>query len=409
MKNTEEFDDLLRNKFSEETNFLFEEDKWARMEELIIAEEQKNKRRKFFFYYLSGFISALLVVMPFIFFEENEKTKSATSKMKEKQFIQNVKTKNTTKQRIVKQDLRPKNIAVPNNKNQLLILEKRNKFIRLSRNQNVKTTINSSSINQFNPTNNVDVDPKLYSLQSNSNSLDSSKLISQNIIAFSDSIHQEKKDSSNSNQINIAKNAESQLQEPVKHSLLFNFGLIYNLGISDKEGQSFSPYIGFQYLYQEKWGIGLVYQSVSNMIYDKEFISTSYDFGYRRKITTIRQVNLNYVGLPLSYHYIFNKNALSFGITPCYLIFNKSFIYENNTSVYEMDESPTKTSYGYKYGLSPIDVQLSIGYKRTLRNRLSLGLDFSYGIIDIRQSSWTDNANFENNKLFTFKLNYKIR
>ena len=42
----EEFDELLKNKFSDENAFPFEEDKWARMEEMIMADEAKKKRRK---------------------------------------------------------------------------------------------------------------------------------------------------------------------------------------------------------------------------------------------------------------------------------------------------------------------------------------------------------------------------
>ena len=53
MKSEEEFDELLKNKFSDESVFPFEEDKWARMEEMIMADEARKKRRKFFFIFFS--------------------------------------------------------------------------------------------------------------------------------------------------------------------------------------------------------------------------------------------------------------------------------------------------------------------------------------------------------------------
>lgn len=71
MKNEDEFDELLRNKFSDESSFPFEEDKWARMEEMIIADERKKKLRKFFFIYFSGFITALIILIPIYWFSGN--------------------------------------------------------------------------------------------------------------------------------------------------------------------------------------------------------------------------------------------------------------------------------------------------------------------------------------------------
>jgi len=170
-----------------------------------------------------------------------------------------------------------------------------------------------------------------------------------------------------------------------------------------------SPLLGLQYSYNEKWLIGLAYQNVSKLNYEKEFVSTSYDFGYRNKTTLIKQINLHYIALPLAYQYSFKQNSINFGISPCIMIFNKSIINEKTITPFYEDLVASNSSYAYSHGLSTVDIQLSLGYKRIVSKKLTIGIDYNLGLVDVRNKSWTNNTNIERNKFISLKLNYKIR
>src|SRR5688572_10133661 len=81
MKSAEEFDDFIKSRFSNHDDFPFEEDKWARMEEMIIRDETKRRRRKYFGFYLGGFLTALLLSIPLYLMKNDRKT---TEKSKNK-------------------------------------------------------------------------------------------------------------------------------------------------------------------------------------------------------------------------------------------------------------------------------------------------------------------------------------
>lgn len=75
MSEERDFDDIMREKLSAPESFPFSEDKWARMEELIIAADAKKKRRRFFLIFFSGFITACLIFFLF-FYLMNERVKN---------------------------------------------------------------------------------------------------------------------------------------------------------------------------------------------------------------------------------------------------------------------------------------------------------------------------------------------
>ena len=65
MSEQEKMDDLLRSKFSE-MDFPFDEENWAKAEEMIIATRKKEKRRRWGIIFFFGILIGILVMIPFV-------------------------------------------------------------------------------------------------------------------------------------------------------------------------------------------------------------------------------------------------------------------------------------------------------------------------------------------------------
>jgi hypothetical protein len=66
MSEQEQMDDLIRSKFSEERDFPFDEENWAKAEEMIIDQRNKEKRKRWGIIFFSGIIIGALVMIPFV-------------------------------------------------------------------------------------------------------------------------------------------------------------------------------------------------------------------------------------------------------------------------------------------------------------------------------------------------------
>jgi hypothetical protein len=65
MSEQENMDDLLRSKFSER-DFPFDEENWAKAEEMIIASRKKEKRRRWFIIFFFGLLIGVISMIPFM-------------------------------------------------------------------------------------------------------------------------------------------------------------------------------------------------------------------------------------------------------------------------------------------------------------------------------------------------------
>lgn len=440
MKNQEEFDDLLKSKFFTENNFPFEEDKWARMEELIIKDELNRKKRKYFLFYLGGFISALIIVLPIYFMKisnqviENVKNQKLNITIKEKS-KQHEKTNNITLNKLVSKTKKDKIIITKSLTNQTISKEKdtnnsannrekksKNNHLRNSKKSTknlkikyispeievIKKDLTLEKLFELEEKKHAEIDKNLNDtdnsfVKENLNKKDSVSILDKE---KTDSLKENNSSKNNDkNEIEV-KNENLNIQ---KNSLFFIVGGIYHLGFAKNDGNSFSQLISLTYLYKNKFSIGLSYFIVNNMSFEKEFKVRSYDFGYRDKITTIKQKNLQYISLPINYFVNFNKNTFSFGINPSFLFLNKTELIEKNKTAFSETLISEKSSFNYSHGLSKLDLQLTLGYSRCLTKKIILGLDFSYGFIDVRKKEWTTNSKFENNKYLSIHLNYKLK
>src|ERR1700752_2210946 len=82
MSEQEKMDDLLRSKFSER-DFPFDEENWAKAEEMIAIARQKEKRRKWGIIFFAGILIGVLVMIPVVMKNSNiEKTKTISDNQK---------------------------------------------------------------------------------------------------------------------------------------------------------------------------------------------------------------------------------------------------------------------------------------------------------------------------------------
>ncbi|HXB39429.1 MAG TPA: outer membrane beta-barrel protein [Bacteroidia bacterium] len=93
MSEQEQMDDLIRSKFSEERDFTFDEENWAKAEEMIIAQRKKEKRKRWGIIFFSGISIGVLVMIPFII--QKDGNTILIVKEEKKQIVENTNTVST--------------------------------------------------------------------------------------------------------------------------------------------------------------------------------------------------------------------------------------------------------------------------------------------------------------------------
>ena len=84
MSEQEKMDDIIRSKFSE-MDFPFDEENWAKAEEMIVAARAKEKRRRWGIIFFFGILIGVLVMIPFVLKNtDSEKTNTTLVEQKNK-------------------------------------------------------------------------------------------------------------------------------------------------------------------------------------------------------------------------------------------------------------------------------------------------------------------------------------
>ena len=391
MKSEKDFDDFIKNKFSAESNFPFEEDKWARMEEMIIASEEKKKRRGFLWIFFSGFITALFFVIPFIWYLISSSEVKNDRKLKAK----NTPPNTNKKLEITKDIDDSKKIANPKITNPKIENEKDLNQNSLTNNE--KSFVSKEGNLSKNKKNKIKENKKGWITKENQKKIDLALEVNPNLgvgpsttvfcgpnekdlksdtiqknkefsISRIDTLQKEvladaEKDSlsdlrEKSNEIDLL--PKKNLDLPFsKFSFYGALGTQYNFGFSQNDGNSFSPSISaaIQYNFSPVWSIisGMEYSQVANLNFKKEIVEKSYDFGYRNKITTLSQEKNHYFTFPIAISRKWNKNNVAFGLNPAVLVANKSNVSSNEKNSLSETEMKSISSYKYGYGLSQFD------------------------------------------------------
>ncbi|MES2590048.1 MAG: outer membrane beta-barrel protein [Bacteroidota bacterium] len=442
MKSEQEFDDFIKNKLSDESAFPFEEDKWARMEEMIIAAEEKKKRRGFFWIFFSGFITALVIIIPFTWYILTSKEDPA--KADEDQALTQGKSKNLKngKQELSKtgedqnQSKTPKLVAENKASSEksnsdktdevkFVKESKSNLTVKVKKNQNVKKVFKAeqedNSVVEIVKETIIDNTLAKEELRMKEKEVKTQDSIAK-LTIINDSISQIKKDSTANSivekqevikvdTVSATKNKDEIFEKGF--SFYASFGAHFNLGFSKNDGNSFSPYISatMKYRFSPVWSLisGFGYYQVANLNFEKQIVQRTYDFGYRDIITSISQQKLHYVTIPIEISRKWNKSNLGFGINPTILIANKSELStQEKTSLREMEKN-SSSSFKHGHGLNTFDLQFSLSYSYDLGKRIAVGTSFRYGILDVRDDSWTENSDSENNKTIQLNVIYKIK
>lgn len=460
MKSETDFDEFLKDKFSGTAGFSFEEDKWTRMEELIIAEEAKRKRRKFLFIFMGGFMTALVLVIPvswYIFTGFQKESKLKENKIKgdlhnasdipagakinnlvsgnhptAHQADPKKTTENTTETedksgeaRLESGKTRPVSENKTKNtgdqgsrrKNHFLALENRDRKTSLQTGKEdpgpqVELTKEPETAENFAEEENNEV--QVNTLGETNKQIG----VSENV-QVKDSLNTKDTLTAMNNPVDsLPQNtriADSTLlpQDENKPAFYAVSGLQYNLGYAEDDGTSFSPFaaLTIQVKLSPVWSLisGLGYFQVSKLNHEKTITQRTYSFGYVENLFTIRQYRFHYVYLPVEMNYGKNKNNFGLGLNLAYLFANNNQIIEQQSNALGEANGVKRYSYRYAYGLSSLDLQFSAAYSRDLGTKFKAGASYTIGVSDVRKNEWTGNTAHEKNQFVRFTLMYKFK
>lgn len=441
-----EFDEILKGKFDASAeSFPFSEDKWARMEEVIIADEARKKRRKFLLIFMGGFIVATALILPASwFYFSNQKSEIP------KRNINKIKLVETNKSGIKNNSEASEKFDVleattPTNENKKLASTESNMLPEKTKAPLVFNSFSSSE---------NETKTKVSKRPVNNEEL-SGRIGSNNTLAQTEAIQKQEekvviapateiaaKQNANANPLFDSVIAPAQHNAetmPVPESPIvpdelansqrdqsaakgFHFGInagaSYNLGFQQAgtldDGKSIAPFTGVYLTFSSKnsWslGTGINYTFVNSLSFQKQVVQRSYDFGYTDKIYELTHKKINYVIVPFEVSKIVaRKNKIGLGVQFHYLMSTSS---ELNTTVRNSlttISTQSKKTSAYQDGLNRLDIQPTLSYERMLNTRFMLRLETAMGVIDVRKNNWTNNAVKELNKSIRFIVKYQIK
>lgn len=450
MKSEDEFDDLLRSKFSEDA-FPFSDDKWARMEEMIIAKEDARRRRRFLLFYFYGFLTAVLILTPIIWFSLSKAGKKHTPELSQKtnhkqnELVTANKNKSTHEATTNQKQADSTHVSVAQQtKNevakQLIVEQKAPLFTYKRKNTRNKATQNNNVVMtdrfvEMNEGLDSDLKTKTSEIQPNPivvepilirNGEEDSKKDSTSLTLNEkgDSLPADKKDSTTlaihvpikdstlTNPVSVdSTNNGSHVADSSR--FFISLGGIYHFGFSSSDGLGLSPMvnIGMNFPLKNNWNFStsLGYFQVGHLDFTKSFSDRTYDFGYREKVTEIQQKALYYVSLPLNLEKNYARFSYFVGLTPSYMIANKTAIstFERN-SLSESEKTSTK-SYRNGHGLNSFDLLAGIGLKIKLSRKFAIGAQYQFGLIDVRKNTYSLVNKVERNQFAALQLIYKFK
>ncbi|MGZ3882923.1 MAG: hypothetical protein ACXVPQ_00215 [Bacteroidia bacterium] len=194
-------------------------------------------------------------------------------------------------------------------------------------------------------------------------------------------------------------------------------GTNYLLGwrnLDEKDANGFNPVFGlhFFHMFKNKLGItaGSQYNCVGNLNYSSHTSTvTHYDFGKVDDVTIITPTKIHYVSGILKLNYAIKKNNIfGIGCNISYLlnVDNKVETYnERDNHISQVQISKTS---GYVDGFRTIDLQATLSYRRVLYKDFGAGIEFFYGLTDVKTNGFFNTNFFERNTGMKVSLNYNI-
>jgi hypothetical protein len=187
------------------------------------------------------------------------------------------------------------------------------------------------------------------------------------------------------------------------------------------EGRGITPVLGLgiTHAFNQTWSLssGIQYNGIWYLKGDAKTAKTTiYDFGSTTTIiTTTKPGFLHYIAVPLTIQYHFNdKNAILAGGSFSYLLNAKSKVEEHITRVgpavastpVSADNS-SNSDYNTK-AFNPFDAVIGVGYRRKISTRFLITGIANFGLLDVKQNSFSLKNTIERNSGLRVILSYTI-
>ncbi|MBS1637271.1 MAG: hypothetical protein JST26_15230 [Bacteroidetes bacterium] len=217
------------------------------------------------------------------------------------------------------------------------------------------------------------------------------------------------------------------LSKAPRHLVYADFGGSYLLGwknAAKREGDGINLTGGISYQFIANSGIGVSagvqYNAVGHLINSSYVVNdTRYSFGKEETVTVIEQKRLHYITMPV--RFIFaqgTKRYFGIGCNFGYLVNSQNLIKkyefmngaqspvsapnttltENFTAVSGLNNPVSSSNTtGYRRGFNPYDLQLTAFYRQPLYERVTIGAEVFFGMMDIKQNSFFKSSYFDRN------------
>lgn len=226
--------------------------------------------------------------------------------------------------------------------------------------------------------------------------IDGTNASQQQIVAVSD----------NSSTKNIAVN-DSLIpsSDLMREGIIFEAGANWFYGWKNsqrKDASGISPMAAVHYMTpigkRAAFSFGVAYVFVPQLATTKKTSREySYVYGEQTNVTEITPSSVHYLMTPLRYYLHLNsKNSLGIGLNLAYLFNVQAKVHTYTESPGARTNDKTEKLWGYTEGISKLDAQLALCYRRRIASRLALQTEVFVGLIDVKQDDF-------------FKLNAKER
>jgi hypothetical protein len=179
------------------------------------------------------------------------------------------------------------------------------------------------------------------------------------------------------------------------------------------QGSGISPAFGISttHYFNAKWSayLGIQFNELTNINTLYSSSTDQYSFGLNSNVNSVTLKTFYYAAVPIRLQYCFGfKNLIGIGVNVLYLVNTSSSVVTYNQDYFGTSGYTSANKSGYMDGINSLDVQAVIAYKRKIYNRLSAGVEFYYGLLNIEDESFFNDNTFARNSGLKLIFSYDI-
>jgi hypothetical protein len=391
------FDQFLNHKLSEE-EFTFDAENWAKAEKLI---NQKDRKRRQIGRWFSATLGA--IILPFLAFTLKSDTEHQHSLKNTKQEIRTSNSKSMDKvMRLVVNMNQPQDYIKRIHAND-----------RKTNNPSVISPLQKSLVHSFSQQENKGHDEsdlsraqKLINEATEENA-ESNQMRNVNpIMPLQNSIDKQK-ESESKHLSQSSENSRNNKQIGIYLGSSLNIGVAKAATLSAIYGISFHRQLTSQWAFTIQAG----YFSSGKINYERCNEVTTYSLGMNTIEDSISTSKLHYLTIPISLSYtVHPKHLISVGASPTFLCDSRNKVKHEEIVNGESVLKKEYKDHGLSNGISPFDLQITLGYTYLLTKKLSVGINIYNGLIKTTDKSIYMNPLYSNkqNRGITFQVNYRF-